>query len=384
MALAISTPARADTVELHAHLFMKEGMTWAFRGDFFGPLQATSWQDKFSSQANPEALEKSGLSIVVATLYAHPLFTLSLRDSIRRQIALARKFALETPNWVLATEPDQAEEALAQGKHVMILALEGASGILETDDDIKEFVDEGGIRIVGPLHLTDDAFGGVAFLRGWHVLSDPIAWLVETFKRSFQNHSKEDSVLTNEKGLTQEGKGIIKKLLEHHVWIDLAHASDASMKQMIEIIEPYHQPLIYTHAVLRKYHHAERGITEEIIKEINRTGGILGLMPSEEYLEGAPTSADCPSSIYGLSEEYKEVAAILGSDSIMMGSDYNGGLPHLRPGCHTGTSLDSEGLWNMGQIPELWSGLKALGAPVPSPLSKMADRFVATWKKVRN
>src|SRR4051812_47085106 len=64
----------ASFAELHAHLFMKEGMTWAFRGDFNGPLEATSWKDRFSSQANPEALEKSGLSVVVATIYAHPLF----------------------------------------------------------------------------------------------------------------------------------------------------------------------------------------------------------------------------------------------------------------------------------------------------------------------
>src|SRR6185437_2718268 len=114
----------------------------------------------------PDALARSGLGIVVATLYAHPLFTYtvgkSLRDSIRAQIKLARKFVLGRPDWVIATEPDHASEALASGKHVMILALEGASGILESEQDFHEFIDEGGIRIVGPLHLTDDEFGGVA------------------------------------------------------------------------------------------------------------------------------------------------------------------------------------------------------------------------------
>src|SRR4051812_6206202 len=79
-----SQACHANTVELHAHLFMKEGMGWLFKGDFNGPLQAENWKSRFSSQANPETLEQSGLDIVVATLYAHPLFTWSLRDSIRR------------------------------------------------------------------------------------------------------------------------------------------------------------------------------------------------------------------------------------------------------------------------------------------------------------
>ena len=49
----------------------------------------------------------------------------------------------------------------------MILALEGASGIIETDEDLAEFVDRDGIRIVTLIHLTDDEFGGAAFLKGY-------------------------------------------------------------------------------------------------------------------------------------------------------------------------------------------------------------------------
>jgi microsomal dipeptidase-like Zn-dependent dipeptidase len=381
--ISLVTIARASendpngTVELHAHLFMKEGMGWGFNGGFFGPLQATSWRDRLSSQVNPEALSKSGLSIVVASLYAHPLFTWSLRDSIRSQIRLARKFVLNSENWIIATEPEQAKEALAQGKHVIVLALEGASGILETEDDFREFIDEGGIRIVGPLHLTDDEYGGVAFLKGWRVLSDPLAWLMQLFG----DHESEGAKL-NPTGLSPEGRALIKKLLDRHVWIDLAHASDQSMGEMISMIREAGQPLLYTHTILRRFHHAERGISQNQLAEIHKSGGILGLMPSADMLEGAPRSPTCPSALYGLAQEYKEVAGVLGNDAVMLGSDYNGGVEHLEPGCKTGTSLDEQGLWNMSQVPDLWKSLKVLGAPVPDPLAKMVDRFVDTWKKV--
>lgn len=366
------------SVELHAHLFMKEGMTWAFRGDFFGPLEARTYEDRLSSQANPDALDKSGLSIVVATFYANPLFTWSLRDSIRAQIRLARKFVLSRPDWVIATEPQQAREALAKGQHVMILALEGASGILETEEDFKEFIDEGGIRIVTPLHLSDDEFGGVAYLRGTHVLANPISWVIQ-----FLNPKYVDGVRVNTNGLTSDGRALILKLMERHVWIDLAHASDLSSKEITAKLEESHLPLLYTHAMLRKFHRAERGITEEELSRIARSGGIAGLMPSEEMLAGAPRSAACPSALSALATEYGEFAKALGSENVMMGSDYNGGVPHLAPGCNSGTSIDREGLWNMGQIPDLWTGLKNLGAPIPQPLTKQADRFIASWSKIR-
>jgi microsomal dipeptidase-like Zn-dependent dipeptidase len=374
----------AGPVELHAHLFMKEGMTWAFRGDFFGPLAAKSWKDGLSSQADPEALNRSGLSVVVATLYAHSLFTLSLRESIRRQIRLARKFVLTNPNWVLATEPEQARNAMIEGKHVLILALEGASGILENEGDLKEFIDDGGIRIVTPLHLMDDEFGGVAFLRGYRVLSSPLAWL----KQLFFPHYVE-GVRTNPAGLTDQGRWLVHSLLQRHVWVDLAHASDRSAGELISILNEAHQPLLYTHTVLRKYHGAERGISQAELGQIKSSHGIVGLMPSEEMLEGAPRKPNCPSAVSSLAIEYNELASQLGSESVMMGSDYNGAITHLAPAdrgggasCGTGTSIDQQGLWNIGQSSELWRALKVLGAKVPNPLGRTAEQFLATWARV--
>src|SRR5207244_2903484 len=112
---------------------------------------------------------------------ANPILTFSLRDSVRRQVRLAERFVREHPSWIIARSAAQAREALLSGKRVMILSLEGASGILESENDLREFVDQDGIRIVNLLHLTDDAFGGVAFLPGLHALMSPWAWLKGVF-----------------------------------------------------------------------------------------------------------------------------------------------------------------------------------------------------------
>jgi microsomal dipeptidase-like Zn-dependent dipeptidase len=365
--------ADVGTVELHAHLFMKEGMTWAFRGDFFGPLKATSWKDPFSSQANPETLENSGLSFVVAALYAHPLFTLNLRDSIRRQVALARKFVLGHPDWVLAGDPGQASEAILNHQKVMVLALEGASGVIENEADLKEFVDDDGIRIITPLHLMDDEFGGVAFLKSFRALASPWAWLKQLLFPVYV-----EGVRTNRDGLTDQGRWLVHALIAHHVWIDLSHASDASTRELIPIINQAGQPLLYTHTVLRRFHGAERGIADWELSAVQASHGIVGLMPSEEMLEGAPRTPDCPSGLSALQFEYSEISSKLGSGAVMLGSDYNGGIPHLSPGCNTGTSIDQNGLWNIGQSGEVWQGLAKLGAKLPS---NMTNYFIQSWLK---
>lgn len=366
------------TVELHAHLFMKEGMTWFFRGDFDGPLRAETWRDRFRTQANPETLDRSELGVLVATLYAHPLFTLSLRDSIRRQVAQAERFVATHPNWVIARSAEEAREALSQGKRALVLALEGAAGILETEEDLREFVDEKGIRIVTLLHLTDDGYGGVAFLRGFRAMASPWAWLTQLF-----DPAHEDEVRINRNGLTKEGREMALKLMRRGVWIDLAHASDPSARELIAISEASTTPLLYTHTSLRRYLGAERGIASWQLEAVKRSGGIVGLMPSEEML-GGTTPPPCEGGIQALARQYGETARIVGPESVMLGSDYNGGIPHLRPGCPLGTALDAEGLWNIGQVPAVWDSLEKMGRPVPRPRRKMVDAFLAAWSRVRS
>jgi microsomal dipeptidase-like Zn-dependent dipeptidase len=368
-------------VELHAHLFMKEGMGWGFTGDFFGELRASGWSNQLSSMANPDTLERSGIGIVVAALYAHPVFTLSLRASIRKQIEQARKFVTEHPGWVIARSSAEARAALESGKRVMVLALEGASGIIESEEDLAEFVDRGGIRIVNLLHLTDDEYGGVAFLPGIKALTNPWTWL----KGLFSPARDESGVRVNPDGLTDRGRKAALAFLKRGVWLDLAHASDASYAELVPLLRSRGQPHLYTHAPLRKYMKAERGVSEAQLKAVKLTGGIVGVMPADTMLEGTPPSASppCDGAFGKLKLQYTEAAAIVGAESVMMGSDWNGGVKHLQPTCETGTSLDREGLWNIGQQGQLWKALEASGAPVPKPLGRTIERFLDAWAKVR-
>ncbi|MEK6579105.1 MAG: membrane dipeptidase, partial [Bdellovibrionota bacterium] len=359
--------------------FMKKGMGLFFTGDFDGPIQATSWRDRFRSQTDPETLERSEIGLVVATLYAHPLMVWSLKDSIRAQIAQAQAFVAQHPNWMIASNSQEARRALEGGKRVIVFALEGASGILETEEDLHEFVDEKKIKIVTPLHLTDDHYGGVALLHGFLGLSSPFAWFRSMFVRP-----DVEGVYVNSHGLTDEGRTFARALIRHRAWIDLSHASDKSQIELSEMMTKAGQPLLYTHTVLRKYHKAERGISEAQLHLVAKTDGLIGLMPSEQMLEGTPGDL-CQAGAAKLATQYKEVSEILPPDSIALGSDYNGGLPRLAPWalqCKPESPVERDGLTTIAQVPYLWKSLMRLGASVPHPLSKTIDHFLEAWRRV--
>lgn len=400
-------PARLkpeSTVELHAHLFMNEGLTWLFRGDFFEELKASHWKDRLSTQTNPQELDQSGNALVVATLYAHPLTTWDMRDSIRRQIAQAERLVSEHPNWVLARDPQTAGRAIADGKKVLVLALEGAAGILETEADFREFIDQRGIAIVTPLHLMDDAFGGVAFLDGIRAWASPIAYARNLWSRLSADPNDPryhcEGVPINDQGLSARGHELIEKLLERKVWIDLSHASDQATREILPMLKKRGQPPLYTHTVLRRYHRAERGLPDWVLPELRRESGIVGLMPSLMMLAGTPPESNdcafacqksssagattCESGLPSLSRQYRELVQEIGPASVAFGSDWQGGVDHLPPTCESGTSLDEgTGFWKISQTSEVWDLLRRLGQRLPEPRNLMVQRFLGAWERVR-
>ncbi len=367
-------------VDLHSHLFMNEGLTWIFRGDFFDEhLSATSWRNLFSSQANPKTLNDSDIKIMVASLYAaHPLLTpWGLREAVRRQIAQAERFVRENPEWILAKTPQATEQALKEGKRALILSLEGASGILETDQDLEEFFNRG-IRIVTLLHLKDDPLGGCALVGGCiGALINFGPWL-----RSQKLWSDGKLMKANPQGLTKDGIAFAKKLIQKKIWIDLSHASEESLKTLAPLLKEARHPFLYTHNALRKYAGAEREISLAQLRDVKETKGIVGVLPTPWFLKGTPLPPHTPQGgIEAFVKHYNEISDILGPESTMIGSDFNGAIPHLKPSKDTGTSLDDKGLWHVGQSKELLIAMQKKGAKLPPPGRHIAT-FLKAWKKV--
>jgi len=373
-----------NTVDLHAHLFMNQGLGLLFQGDFFGPIVADSYDDKLSQQMNPEMLNRSGLRIVVVSLYSHPILNYSMKESIRRQIKLAHRLVKQETDWVIASSPQQALKNFDAGKKILILALEGAVGIVENEKDFKEFIDQGNIRIITPLHLSGDKFGDVAFVQGGKVFFTPFAAL----SASLAGHRDDHGILTNQGGLHRAGKILVKKLLKRRVWIDLAHASDKAAKWMIAEQNKYKVPLLYTHGSLRKYSHYERGVNREILEAIAQSKGIMGLIISEKFMgevkPDKPTS--CVSGITKMVQHFNEIGKIIGAERVHFGSDYNGAIPRIPPSntCPNGTEIDQLGFYQVGQLPALWDAMRNNGVIIGATQLRRSRLFLETWQRAWN
>jgi microsomal dipeptidase-like Zn-dependent dipeptidase len=371
-------------VDLHAHLSMKPALGCLFDGHINGPLTANSWDDQLSSKLNAAALSKSGLSVLVVALFAHPVLGGDMRAQVREQIAEVEAFARAHPQWVLARDAGQARASLEAGKQVLVLSLEGASGVLESEEDLIELVDGRGIRIVTPLHLVDDRYGGVATLGGVSYFANPLGVVARALEPS-------GGIERSARGLTPLGRTLIKKLLARGVWIDLTHASDAALTEIVPMARAAGQPLLVSHAMLRRHRAIERATSDDLLRAIASSGGILGLVPSEDAFK-SPEGRLCPrgcsaeacsQGVNAFAAVWVDAARLLGAEAVMLGSDHNGGMRHLRPSCGTGTSLDEPaGLWNVAQSAALLDALARLGAP-RAPLRATLARFLSAWEKVR-
>ena len=375
-----------DRVDLHAHLFMHEGVGLSWMGSFTGPIRSEHWQDRLHSKVNAEALELSGSQLVAVALYSHPLFLGSERNSIRRQIATAEAFVVSHPDWVIARSLPEARQAKAAGKKILIFTLEGADGILESEADLKEFIDEQGIRIVTPLHFIDDQFGGAALMPPKNAFVNPFAWI-----RSFFRDKDVEGARLNDRGLTSRGEWLIRALLARGVWIDLSHSSDASQRGMREWIEKADQPLLYTHTMLRRFYHSERGVSAEQLKLVRQSGGIIGLLPSEDMMAGTqveasacaqPCGQTCMGGVPALVEQFKEVSRVVGPDSVSLGTDINAPLNFIQPDC-AHPEADTRGFYQYGQLGELWDAMRERGIGSKNLPGLTLEKFFQVWGRVR-
>lgn len=383
--LGVSRRAEA-VVDLHNHLFMKPGLGWLFRGSFEEGIAADHWGDRLFNKTDAASLEDSGLTVVVVALFAHPAFVGDLREGVRLQIEQAQHFVATHPNWGLARTAAEAQALARSGKRVMVLSLEGAWGVLESEEDLVEFIDGAGIAIVTPLHLTDDHFGGAAAMTGFQTVANPLG-----FVDRLLDWQLGADVARNPRGLTLAGRRLLHELIARGVWIDLTHASDRASDEMLPILAAAGQPLLYTHTSLRELRAEERRLSASRLAAVARSGGVIGLLPSEDaFVDGLGTHELCPracsqeacgAGVPAFAEMVRRAATVVPPEALQLGTDFNGGMRHLSPSCGAKGRLATDGLVDVGQVGALWSAARRLGAPLKSPDAHRAHFFRA-WSKV--
>ena len=114
-------------------------------------------------------------------------------------------------------------------------------------------------------------------------------------------------------GVTNFGKEAIKEMNKVGIVIDMSHSAERSTLDAIEISE---KPIAITHANPSFWHNALRNKSNDVLKSLANSGGMLGLSLYSHHLKDGN---NC--SLDSFCEMVAKTAQLMGTKNIGIGSD---------------------------------------------------------------
>ena len=114
-------------------------------------------------------------------------------------------------------------------------------------------------------------------------------------------------------GITRMGREVIKEMNRLGLVIDMSHSADRSTLDAIEVSE---RPVVISHANPKFWQPALRNKSDEVLKAIAHSGGMLGFSIYPHHLKDG---SDC--SLDSFCEMIAQTAELIGIDHLGLGSD---------------------------------------------------------------
>lgn len=194
---------------------------------------------------------------------------------------------------VVARTVADVERAIAGGPIAAILHLEGAEPL---DPQLTRFepLVERGLRSLGLTWSRPNVF------------ATGVPW-----------HGDEDAGA----GLTAAGRELVRACNRSGVLVDVAHLNAAGYADVAAVSTA---PLVATHASVRALRHAPRALSDEQLRQIAATGGVVGIPLVAELLR-TDGAFDSHTPLRTFAEHVEHAVSIAGVDHVAIGSDLDGG-----------------------------------------------------------
>ncbi|MGE4159574.1 MAG: dipeptidase [Planctomycetota bacterium] len=204
--------------------------------------------------ADVPRLRKAGFGLSGWSLYWPPGGKLGPADSIRAQLALAH--SLEKSGAIRIVRGKKDLEGMGSGPLKVLLHLEGCKPLEAGQID------------------WDWAFG-----EGVRSLS--LTW---NERNEFASGTGKD--VSQAGGLTARGRELVKWCRSKGVMVDIAHLADGGVDDLLEFDCGM---LIATHANCRHLAPWVRNLRDEVIKELHRRGGTIGVVLVPDFMTSKPS-----------------------------------------------------------------------------------------------
>jgi membrane dipeptidase len=164
-----------------------------------------------------------------------------------------------------------------------LLGIEGAHA-LDGDVNNVDTLFDAGFRTMAPTHFFDNEWGGSA-----HGL--------------------------NKTGLTDKGREMIRRMEARGMLVDVAHAAPRTIDDVLAVAT---RPVIDTHTGVRGTCDNLRNLSDEELRGIAATGGLVGI--------GYWDTATCGTDARAVARSIRYAANVAGVRAVALGSDFDGAV----------------------------------------------------------
>lgn len=227
----------------------------------------------------------------------NPISTKFALDSTMSMVDILKKIEKNSKNKVeICTSGNQLHKCMMDNKIGVILHIEGAECIDENFKNLDKLYNLG-LRSIGLVWSRNNIFAsGVPF--------------------SFPSSPDRGN------GLTELGKQLVKICDDKSILIDLSHIN---LKGFYDVAKYSSKPLIATHSNAHFITNHSRNLTDEQLKIIKLSNGIVGVNFATAFLRNdGKMLEEC--SLTNITDHIEHLMKFLGEDNIAIGSDFDGAV----------------------------------------------------------
>lgn len=294
------------------HLDLPRMLKGGFKGGFFAIFTPSPADEEFADDEDmnpPPANQVGQLAALSATVgMASLLYRIEERSEGRFKVC--RSVA-------------ELRAAEAEGKVAAIFHIEGAEAI---DPELKslDVLYQAGLRSIGLVWSRDNVFGhGVPF--------------------------RFPSTGDTGPGLTEAGKALVRRCNELKIMLDLSHLNE---KGFWDVARHSTAPLVATHSNAYSLSASSRNLTDDQIRIIGKTGGMIGLNFANGFLRSDGRWAS-ENGLDTMLRHLDHLMRLAGEDCVGLGSDFDGARIPAQIGDVTGLPRLVEAMQGHGYGEEL-------------------------------
>jgi membrane dipeptidase len=229
-------------------------------------------------------LRAGGVKVVVCAIYIDSIYLpeSALRRAVQLADALLEEIAANPGEIALATTAAEASQTIGTGKIAAILAFEGAEP-LGMDLSTLRLFHRLGLRMLSFAWMRRTAFGD----------------------GTWENDSRG--------GLTRLGRQAVTEMNRLGVIVDVSHASD---RTTWDILETSTRPVVASHSNARAVRAHPRNLTDEQIRAIGESGGVIGAVAVPRFV------ADADPTVGRWVDHIDHLVEVAGIDHVGIGADF--------------------------------------------------------------